>query len=117
MPFTLHYNVIAEFWFEGNAEIPPERDPDISGYVQTLKPYVAYNGDQQAAFGYYFFRVITPADWYPKDPFTDPNGIGSTIKFPSADGGYFCKVMGTVPLYSEGDLIGWQCVLQRVYNT
>lgn len=112
--FVLHYNIIADFWQEGQATVPPTDPPETTGYIQTLKPKIALNEWQHDTFGSVFSFVIMAVDWFPLAPADDPNGLGSLILIHETDG-YYMQVVEIYPVCSEGEVIGWQCLCKRRY--
>jgi len=112
--WTPHYNIVADYWQNGQIVLPPIAAPSVTGYVQTFKPKIAYNEYQRTNLGWLFFLVNTPPDWYPNDPVTDPNGIGSLFGLPSAPD-YYLQVEAVWPVYSEGSMVNWTCLCKRVY--
>jgi len=112
--WTPHPNVIADYWQDGQIALPPVGAPTATGYVQTLKPKIAYNEHQVTNLGWLFFLVNVTDSWYPNDATTDPNGIGSLLALPSVPD-FYLLVVAVWPVYSEGSIVAWTCLCKRVY--
>jgi len=116
MAFILHYNVVGAFWQSGQPDVPPSDPPDTMSNMQTMKPYVSITEWQFEYYRANIFRVIVPVELYPHNPDMNDNGVGSTIML-SAIPDFYLEVVGIWPIWSEGDLIAWQCTCRwRVPN-